>query len=217
MIERVIAITGTTGKIGDVLFDEVFSHTGTNVASLSRSNEDSMTNKILMMQGNVNFNCDVNLFTQRILEKWGRIDILINNAGTMLMKPIEQYTVEDYYKIFEVNVKGAFLLSKEVLPIMKKQEQGYIINIGSTRAITAAPDKSLYCMSKFALRALTQSINIEYNKYGVYSTIICPGAVDVNRNCPEKVQLEDISKTVKYLLSLSKNLRVPEIILGGQL
>jgi short-subunit dehydrogenase len=100
---------------------------------------------------------------------------------------------------------------------MKEQKNGFIINIGSTRAITSAPGKSLYSMSKFALRSMTQSINIEYNKEGIYSTLICPGAIDKEGTDKTKVQYNDVINTVKYLLTVPISASVPEIILGGQL
>ena len=221
---KIAIITGTGKGIGKAIGIGLVS-CGYKVIGLTRS---WSKNEIFD-----NYICDITKpaeirrVLKSIVKKYGGIDILINNAGIIKFKLIEKYTEQDYQDMFRVNVEGTFFITKATILIMKKQKSGYIINIGSTRAITAAPNKSLYSMSKFAIRALTQSINSEYNSCGIKSTIICPGIVNtesskvvlkkLKMDAMLAVQKSDIVKTVIYLLQLPKKLVVPEMILGGKL
>jgi NAD(P)-dependent dehydrogenase (short-subunit alcohol dehydrogenase family) len=119
-----------------------------------------------------------------------------------------EYSEDDYNQIFNVNVKGAFFMTQAALKYMKPGSK--IINIGSTRAITGAPNKSLYSMSKFALRSLTQCINAEYNDKGITSTIICPGSFDT-------IPINAVVDAIMLAINTPNAANIPEIILGGRL
>jgi len=146
------------------------------------------------------------------LDKFGRIDVLINNAGLMLFDKFEDIKEEDLDAMYNVNVKGTLFFSQAVLPIMKKQKGGYIINIGSTRGITGAPTKGAYAMTKFGVRALAETIFAENKDYGIKTTTICPGRLE-----KDLVTYQDIANTVNYLLSLGPQAHIKEIIIGGKL
>jgi short-subunit dehydrogenase len=146
-----------------------------------------------------------------------KIDVVINSAGIVLMKPFLDYTSEDMDLIFNTNIKGACLISKTIIPLFKKQKGGRIIHLGSTRSFTVAPNKSIYAMSKFALRALNKSINLEFNKKRIYSSMVCPGRVDITGTDPQLVSPKDIIKAVEKIISLPNNMNVEEIIIGGVL
>jgi short-subunit dehydrogenase len=146
-----------------------------------------------------------------------KIDVVINSAGIVLMKPFLDYTSEDMDLIFNTNIKGACLISKTIIPLFKKQKGGRIIHLGSTRSFTVAPNKSIYAMSKFALRALNKSINLEFNKKRIYSSMVCPGRVDITGTDPQLVSPKDIIKAVEKIISLPNNMNCAEIIIGGQL
>jgi NADP-dependent 3-hydroxy acid dehydrogenase YdfG len=146
------------------------------------------------------------------LAKFGRIDVLINNAGLMLFDKFENIKETDMDAMYNVNIKGTLLFSQAVLPIMRKQRSGYIINISSTRGITGAPTKGAYSMTKFGVRALSETIFAENKKYGIKAITICPGKLGKNL-----VTYNDIAKTIKYLLSLGKQAHIRELIIGGQL
>jgi NADP-dependent 3-hydroxy acid dehydrogenase YdfG len=146
------------------------------------------------------------------LKKFGRIDILINNAGLMLFDKFENIKEDDIDAMYNVNIKGTLLFSQAVLPIMRKQKSGYIINISSTRGITGAPNKGAYAVTKFGVRALAETLFQENEQYGIKTTSICPGKLD-----KKLVTHEDIINTIKYLLKLGPKAYVKEIIIGGQL
>lgn len=160
---------------------------------------------------------DVNSVLSNMSISWGRIDVVINSAGIVLMKPFLDYTSEDMDLVFNTNIKGACLISKAVIPFFKKQKSGRIIHLGSTRSFTVAPNKSIYTMSKFALRALNKSINLEFNKKGIYSSMVCPGRVDITGTNPQLVSPKDIIQAIEKIISLPNNMNLEEIVVGGQL
>ncbi len=224
-MKKTIFIMGGTRGIGKALVDNLSKDY--NIFTMSRSSSYIECSDFLSMSGNISKKLDVYSNIKKALIKFKRIDILINNVGIMKYDTIEKINEADFNLMFDINVKGALKIIQKVLPIMKRQKEGHIINIGSTRAITGAPNKGLYSMTKFALRSLTQTIQKEYKEYGIKSTIICPGAVNTEstrKKYTEKelkqlnlVEEQDIGKTVRYLISLSKNAYIPEIIIGGQL
>lgn len=150
-----------------------------------------------------------------VILSWGKIDVVINSAGIVLMKPFLDYTSDDIDLVFDVNIKGSCLVAKSIIPIFKKQKGGRIIHLGSTRSFTVAPNKSIYAMSKFALRALNNSINLEFNKKGIYSSMVCPGKVDITGLNPQLVSPKDIIQAVEKIISLPNNMNIEEIIVGG--
>jgi 3-oxoacyl-[acyl-carrier protein] reductase len=202
-----IILTGNSGRLGTVLYESLID--GINsVATFSRNNDYLETVNMLKFKGSLNRIEDIELFVKKVIDKWENIDILINSAGIIDMKPISNYSEEDYDFIFNVNVKGTFFMTQMVLKYMKSG--GKIINIGSTRAITGAPNKSLYSMSKFALRSLTQCINAEYKDKGISSTIICPGSFDT-------VPINSVVDAIMLAINTPNEANIPEIVLGGQL
>ena len=104
-----------------------------------------------------------------------RIDVLINNAGARHHGEIEQITWEDLLRVYQVNVFGLTLLTREMVPVMKRQQSGTIINIGSTCVRRGYTGGSIYGSSKLALRALTQSWQSELRPHGIRVTQINPG------------------------------------------
>ena len=203
---KTIIISGTTKGLGLAIYSKL-SQELYNFATISRTNGDWENGNNLQFCGDITNYWDRKHFIDKTIQKFGQIDILINNAGIVNLKPFLEYTEFDYHTIFDINVGGAFGLTQLVIKQMLQQENGgHIINIGSTRAITGAPDKSLYSMSKFALRSMTQCINAEYKDKNIRSTIICPGQLATIQ--------EEVVETIYYLVY--NNIRfIPEIIIGG--
>lgn len=106
-----------------------------------------------------------------------RIDALINNAGTGVSRKIEDLSYEDFLKVYNVNVFGLALFTKDIVPLMKKQEYGSIINIGSTASLKGYNNGSIYSSSKFALRSMTQCWQSELRKYNIRVSQINPSEV----------------------------------------
>jgi NADP-dependent 3-hydroxy acid dehydrogenase YdfG len=207
----VVLITGTEKGLGRALADAL--NNDYRLILCDKDHKYSVVSQSKIIKPcDVSKISDVKEVVKLGLKKFGRIDVLINNAGLMLFDTFENIKETDIDAMYNVNIKGTLLFSQAVLPIMRKQRSGYIINISSTRGITGAPTKGAYSMTKFGVRALSETIFAENKKYGIKATTICPGKLGKNL-----VTYEDVVKTVKYLLSLGKQAHIRELIIGGQL
>ena len=127
--------------------------------------------------------CDVTQADQvqalidKTVAEFGRIDLLVNNAGVVHMSPIETIEEERWDQVYAVNVKGVFLASKAALPALAER-QGAIVNISSVAGKRGHPTGSLYCSSKFAVIGMTQSLALEVAGRGVRVNAVCPGILD---------------------------------------
>ncbi len=115
---------------------------------------------------------------KRIVEKYGRIDCLVNNAGVTAFKSFLDTKVYDYDYIMDINLRGSFLCMKSVLKGMIKQKRGHIINILSVAANTVYDNSSVYSASKAGMLALSNSVREEVRKYNIKVTNVLPGAVE---------------------------------------
>jgi NAD(P)-dependent dehydrogenase (short-subunit alcohol dehydrogenase family) len=121
---------------------------------------------------------DVRRMVDRVVKELGRVDILVNNAGVIVAAPVVDMDEEAWDRTFDVNVKGVFLCSKAVAPIMIKQRSGKIINIASIAGKTArTPGVAAYSASKFAVVGFTQALARELAGYSIQVNAICPGIV----------------------------------------
>lgn len=108
-------------------------------------------------------------------EKYGKIDILVNNAGITTFKSIEEATIDDWDELINIDLRGPFLCSKYVIPHMKKQRSGSIINISSNHAVATLPNTEIYAAAKGGVNSMTRSMALSLGKYGIRVNAICPG------------------------------------------
>ena len=134
----------------------------------------------------------------------GRIDILVNNAGFGLFGALEDQSIEDIKKQFETNLFGAIRTIQQVLPIMRKQRSGVIVNISSLAGYVGFPASSVYNSTKFALEGLSESLAYEVEPYGISVVLIEPGVINTNfaKNIIIPSNTQPISS---YLLSSSSS------------
>lgn len=143
----------------------------------------------------------------------GRIDSLVNNAGIANYGDFESLAIEDWQKMFRVNVDGVFFVTRLVVPVMKKQESGHIINISSIAGLNGVKKMVGYSASKHALRGISHSLFMELRESGIKVTCIYPGSVgtglaDNNPDfplAPNPMAPEDIAGTVVNVLNTSPN------------
>ncbi len=144
--------------------------------------------QIRIFNGECYIPCDVRdemqitALVEQVLKKYGRIDILVNNAAVAIFKPMEEHSAADWQTIMDVNAKGPFLLSRAVIPVMKKQDSGKIIFIASNITHQGFGLLSAYAASKGALIALTKTMAVELAKYGINVNAISPGSTDTLQN-----------------------------------
>ncbi len=115
-------------------------------------------------------------FARTALNLWGRIDVLVNNAGVMPLSPMSALKVEEWERMVDVNIKGVLWGIGAVLPVMERQGEGQIINIGSIGALQAVPTAAVYCGTKFAVRAISDGLRQESRAIRV--TCVNPGVVE---------------------------------------
>lgn len=215
MNKKTILIFGGTKGIGKTLCE--YFKLNYNICICGRTAENIETDSFLSLSCDATIEYEVQRIIVNALLKFNKIDAIINSAGIVLLKPFLDYTSDDMDAIFNTNIKGACLLSKAIIPVFKEQNYGRIIHLGSTRSFSVAPNKSMYAMSKFALRALNLSINLEFNKDGIYSSMICPGRVDITGTNPVLVSPKDIIHAIEKIITLPNNINIEEIIIGGQI
>jgi len=115
-------------------------------------------------------------FARAAMEAWGRIDVLINNAGVMPLSPLAAGKLEEWERMVDVNIKGVLWGIGAVLPVMEAQGSGQIINIGSIGALSVVPTAAVYCATKFAVRAISDGLRQESTNIRV--TCVNPGVVE---------------------------------------
>ena len=117
---------------------------------------------------------------KKIVNERGTIDVLVNNAGYALVGPLEELSIQEFKEQYETNVFGVIRVIKEILPIMRKQRHGIIVNISSVAGRTGFPLTSAYVSSKFALEGLSESIAYEIEQFGIKIILIEPGVIKTN-------------------------------------
>lgn len=153
-----------------------------------------------------------------IKENYGKIDLLINNAGVYTPGTLD-IPIQSFEQMVRVNLMGPFVWMKAVIPIMKEQKSGHVINIASRAGKIGFVGDGAYGASKFGLVGLNESLYRELARSGISLTAICPSWVNTEmaEGAPmegsEMIQPGDILKTVRWLLSLSSSVRVRELIL----
>lgn len=162
---------------------------------------------VLYVRADVSKENDVLEVVRQTIETFERIDILINNAGIAIRKSLIETTEREWNRIIEVNLKGAFICSKYILPYMIEQEEGVIINISSIAGKHGFSGFSAYSASKFGIIGLTESLAKEVDEYGIKVYAICPRGVDTrmyhllfpHSHTSNLLKPEDIAKKVVEL------------------
>lgn len=121
---------------------------------------------------------DWNAAVSSIIERAGRIDVLVNNAGILVLKPVQDTTNEEWDRVFDVNVRGVFLGTRAVVPPMRKQGKGNIVNISSIYGLVGAPSASAYEASKGAVRLFTKSCAVDLAEFNIRVNSVHPGVIE---------------------------------------
>lgn len=162
---------------------------------------------------------DIKTLFKIIKDKFGRLDIVINNAGIGIWGKLVDFSIEDFDKIMNINVRGTYLCCQQAMKMMIPQKNGYIINISSVVGFKGYPNQSAYTASKHAIMGLTKSLAVEAQEHNIRISAILPGGVETDLSVKARPDLDrsllilpkDIAKTVLYLLSLSDRAMVDQI------
>ena len=182
---RIAIITGGSRGIGKAVALELLKEgytvviTSRNLKQLKETeNELKKYGNIEGIKNNVYNYDDVKELIKTVYKKFGRIDILINNAGVAIWKELDQMNKKEIDDILDINLKGLTYMCREVIPIMKKQKSGKIINISSGAGKQGYASFAVYCASKFGVIGLSDSLAKELEKDGIGVYTICPGGVN---------------------------------------
>ena len=145
--------------------------------------------------GDVRTSQDCKRAVQETIERFGKIDILCNNAGVAIRKTIDALSEEEWDRAIDVTLKSVFLLSREVIPHMTRSCGGTIINTGSGWGLKGGPQAASYCAAKGAVVNLTRAMAIDYGKHNIRVNCVCPGDVDTPMLRSECLQLGESTET----------------------
>ena len=168
----------------------------------------------LALQADVSREEDVQQVVEQTLKTYGRLDILVNNAAVNGQAPIHIQNLQEWDKVLAVNLRGPFLLARAVLPIMRQQKEGDILNISSESGLAHYRSSGAYGVSKHALNDLAEYIQAENLKYGIRVFTICPGFVntdmvgDLALDPQKALQPEDVADLALWMLSRRRGLRI---------
>ncbi len=174
--KRVCLVTGGSKGIGEGIVKELINE-GAFVVNFDKSPPAYEEKRVDYFCGDV---CEETLVREVIkytVEKFGRIDVMVNNAGVSLVAPAVETEIEDWERVIKVNLTGVFLFCKHVIPIMRAQKKGAIINIASPVAISPMKYLSCYAASKAGVIAFTKTLSLEEAPYNIRANSVCPGFV----------------------------------------
>jgi NAD(P)-dependent dehydrogenase (short-subunit alcohol dehydrogenase family) len=183
---KVAIVTGAASGIGRASAIE-FAREGARVQVVDRDESNGRaTVETICAQGNEGFftradvsnEAEVKGVIETVIERWGRIDILFNNAGVLLVKSVEDMTSDEWDRVMGVNVKAAFLAIKYTAPHMRRGGGGAILNTGSIASFTGQLGTPAYSASKGAIALLTKSLALDLGRDRIRVNCICPGITD---------------------------------------
>lgn len=186
LLGKTVVITGAGRGIG-MATAKVLGGEGANLVLISRNLNGLKKNfekfdskKTLLIDADVTNEKQVKNAVKKAIAKFGEIDVLVNNAGVNIHSYLEDVNFQEAEKLLKTNILGPFLMCKYIIPVMKKQKSGTIINIGSkiSRNTNVLPKKALYAASKYAVEGFSYALNKELKKSKIRVTCLLPGTVN---------------------------------------
>ncbi|XP_039114276.1 LOW QUALITY PROTEIN: short-chain dehydrogenase RED1 [Dioscorea cayenensis subsp. rotundata] len=182
--ESVVVITGCSdGGIGHALA-LAFAEKNCLVVATSRSSSSMRSlegdSRVFLQELDVVSEESIRKVIETVLEKYGRVDVLVNNAGMHLVGPLAEIPMASVEQVFNTNVYGSLRLIQAVFPHMMSRRKGKIVNVGSVAALAPGPWAGVYSASKAAVHALSDSLRVELSTYGIKVINVAPGAITSN-------------------------------------
>jgi NADP-dependent 3-hydroxy acid dehydrogenase YdfG len=189
---------------------------------------NSQGGRALAVQTDVTDQAQVKALVDAAVQHYGRIDVLLNNAGLMQLALLEKLKVSEWDAMIDVNFKGVLYGIAAALPHMQQQKSGHIINVSSVAGHKVTPTAAVYAATKHAVRALTEGLRQEVKPYNLRTTIISPGAVDTELanhitdaevaagiqqfNAEYSISPDTLARAVVYALSQPEDVDINEIL-----
>ena len=178
-MKKVVLITGGSSGIGKSV-GEFLTEKGYVVYGTSRNPDKIKNHSFQLVALDVNKYATIEAAVAEVISKEGQLDVLINNAGMGITGPIEETPTQEMRKVFDTNLFGAIDVMKAVLPQMRKQQSGLIINVTSIAGYMGLPFRGIYSATKGALEIVTEAIRMEVKNFGIEVTNVAPGDFATN-------------------------------------
>ena len=166
----------------------------------------------IVLKGDVRDNHDVQALIKSVLDKWGRVDVLVNNAGITKESLLIRTSEKDFIEVMDTNLKGPFYMTQAVVKHMMKQKKGHIVNISSYAGIKGKQGLSAYASSKAALTGLTRSAALELGRYDIMVNAVLPGYMMTEMGSTSSAKALDQAVNESILKSYSNPDNVAEFI-----
>lgn len=227
--EQVAIVTGGGTGIGRA-FAEALAASGAKVVIASRRtdvlrrtadeiNATLATEQVFPYEFDIRDRARVNALASDVIKRWQSIDVLINNSGLAVPETVEEITDEGWDTVMETNLRGVMQLVRAVLPHMRRNDFGDIVNVSSQAGKHGYADVPSYCASKFGLLGYAEALRDHVRKTGANIRVFnfCPGLVDVENTRPEQtpregfIHVDNMARTLMYALSLDRNVALEDI------
>lgn len=220
-MKKVIVITGGSDGLGKTLTEELSKEN--NVIILA-TNEEKM--KIVAEENNCIYKgCDVSNYDMvsnainEIIEQYNRIDVLINNAGLWIQEELDVNDSDRIKSVIEVNLLGTINASKAVIPSMKENKDGLIININSQAGINHKAERVVYNASKWGVTGFSKSLQDEVAKYGIRVTDVMPGMMktemfskmNITKNMANGLDTKQVARLIQFIIDTPSDVMIPEV------
>ncbi|GEN26321.1 SDR family NAD(P)-dependent oxidoreductase [Halomonas cupida] len=177
---RVAIVTGAAGGVGSALV-RLFADRGASVVAEDVKAEvgelERYSERIVTLCGDLSEEQTATRAVKLALERFGRLDILVNNAALIINRRVAEMTLEDWDSVLNVNLRGTFLHSREAMKVMTDAKRGSIVNVGSYACHVAFPTIGAYAASKGAIAQLTRVLALEGAEHGIRANVVAPGDV----------------------------------------
>jgi len=205
LTNKTAIVTGGSKGLG-LAMAEGLASAGANIVIISRNEKEGKAaaekivkeykTKAIAISATVTSEEEMQKAVETTIKEFGVIDILINNAGINIRGPIDELSYDDFKKVQQTNVDGTWLPSKAVVPQMKKQKSGRIINLASTLGVVGLANRTPYATSKGAVVQMTRALALELAPFNITVNAICPGPFLTDMNIP----IKDDENTKKFIV-----------------
>ncbi len=233
--QKVVILTGASSGIGEETAKELARNGAKVVLAARREERLQELQKAIENEGgeakykvtDVTSREEMKELAQFTLDEYGKIDVIVNNAGLMPNSFLYKLKVDEWDRMIDVNIKGVLYGIAAVLPHMRERKEGHVINVSSVAGHVTGPGSAVYSGTKFAVRAITEGLRKEESPNNIRTTIISPGAVateltntitdedlkpNVDKLYEDAIQSEDIARAIRYAVEEPASVSINEIL-----
>jgi len=227
---KVIILTGASRGIGKVTARKLAEYNpklvlvSRKMSDLEKLKAELKYENALFVEADISKESDSNKIVKETVDKFGTVDVLINNAAQFARGNVIEMSLDDFDRVIATNIRGVFILTKLVLPLMIKQNSGTIVNISSTAGKRGYAGGSAYTVSKFALNGLTECLIKEVRQYNIRVITISPSLVDTREKPVEEqkeigkgvyMRAEDVADSIISTINLPQRALIKDIEIWG--